>query len=119
MLALTADRTGSALRELEAAAGLRLAVLLALDDARVAGQEAALLQRRAEARLVEGQRTADAVAHRAGLTGEPAAGHRAHHVVLAEAVGDDEGLVHHHAQNRAREIHRAVAAVDGDLAGAR
>ena len=41
-------RSGSALRELEAAARLALAVLLALDDAAVAGQEAGGLQRRAQ-----------------------------------------------------------------------
>ena len=45
-----------ALRELEAAAGLRAAVLLTLDRAAVAGEEAALLQRAAQVRLVIGQR---------------------------------------------------------------
>src|SRR6185437_13654180 len=62
---------GSALGELEAASGLRLTVLLALDDAAVARQIAARFEHRAQARLVIGQRLADAVAHRAGLTGEP------------------------------------------------
>src|SRR5688500_4079937 len=46
----------SAFRELEASAGLGLAVLLALDDARVAREEAALLEGRPQLRLVVGQR---------------------------------------------------------------
>src|SRR5258708_34644422 len=62
-------RAALALRELEAAPRLRLAVFLALDDATVARQEAAGLEHRAQVRLVIGQRLADAVAHRAGLAG--------------------------------------------------
>src|SRR5215468_10812341 len=71
-----------ALRELEAASRLRLAVLLALDHAAVAGEEAALLQHGPQGRLEMGERAADAVAHGAGLAGEPAADDRADHVVL-------------------------------------
>src|SRR5260221_10909101 len=112
-------RAALALRELEAAPRLRLAVFLALDDAAVARQEAAGFEHRAQARLVIGQRLADAVAHRAGLAGEAAADHAADDVVLAEPAGDDEGLVEQHAQHRPREIDRSVAAVDGDLAVAR
>src|SRR5271165_1194363 len=59
-----------ALRELEAAAGLGLAVLLALDDTAVARQEALGLQQRAQARLEIGQRLGDAVADGTGLAGE-------------------------------------------------
>ncbi len=73
----------SALRELEAAASLGPAVLLALDHAAVAGQEAALLQRAAQLRLIIGERAGDAVAQRAGLAGEAAAGDGADHVILA------------------------------------
>src|SRR5438445_6867878 len=51
-------RGRSALRELEAAARLASAVLLALDHPAVAGQEAAGLEHRPEARLVVGQRLA-------------------------------------------------------------
>src|SRR5215218_7811381 len=50
-----------ALRELEAAAGLRLAVLLALDHARVAGEETAALERAAQIGLVGHQRLRQAV----------------------------------------------------------
>src|SRR6185312_2924134 len=109
---------GSAFRELEAASCLGLAVFLALDDAAVAGQEALRLQGGTKPRLVIEQRLADAVAHRARLAREPAAGDGAVHVELAEAIDDDEGLVEQHAQHGAREINRAVAAVHRDLAGA-
>src|SRR5580704_4911732 len=107
------------LRELEAAAGLGLAVFLALDDAAVAGEEPAMLQRRAQSRLVEHQRPADAVAHRAGLARQPAALDRGPDIELAHPVGDEKRLVDQHAQHRPSEIDRAVAAVDLDLAVAR
>src|SRR3984893_2203076 len=107
-----------ALGELEAAAGFGFAVFFALDDAAVAGQEALALQQRAQARLVAGQRLADAVAPRAGLAGETAALDGAPHIELAEPVGRDERLVDQHPQHRPREIDRALAAVDVDPAGA-
>src|SRR3546814_13699463 len=71
----------SALGELEAPARLGAAVLLALHHAGIAGQEAAALQHRAQARLVERQRLGVAVAHRARLTGE------CHALHLAVTVG--------------------------------
>src|SRR5437879_4014568 len=111
-LLLRGSPAGSAFGELEAASRLRLAVLLALDDTAVARQIAARLEHRAQAGLVIGQRLADAVAHRAGLAREPAADHRADDIVLADTLGDDEGLIHHHAQNRPGEIDRALAPVD-------
>src|ERR1043165_1405395 len=58
---------GSALGELERAPRLRLAVLLALDHAAVACQEAAALERAAQIRLEIGQRLGNAVTHCAGL----------------------------------------------------
>src|SRR5690349_21264130 len=61
-----------ALRELEAAARLGSAVLLALDDAGVAGEEAGLLDDGAERGLEAGQRLGDAVLDRAGLAREAA-----------------------------------------------
>src|SRR5581483_6430819 len=95
------------------------AVLLALDGAAVAGEEAFLLQRGPEIRFIVRERLGDAVAHRAGLAGEAAAGDRADHVELPGAVHDAERLVDDHAQHGAREIDRAVLAVDRDLALAR
>src|SRR6185503_7224091 len=52
----------SALRELEAAAGLHAAVLLALDHAAVARQEPALRERRTQLRLEVGERLGNALA---------------------------------------------------------
>src|SRR5271167_2999111 len=104
----------SALGELEAAAGLGLAVFLAFDDAAVAGQEPLVLEEWPQARLVIGQGLADAVAHRAGLTGEPATLDRADNVELAEPVGGDKRLIDDHAQHRAREIDGALPIIDPD-----
>src|SRR5689334_21197832 len=109
---------GSALRELEATSGFRLAVFFALDDAAVAREEALLLERWPQARLVIEQRLGDAMAHRAGLTREATAHHGAVHIELAHAVDDQERLIDQHAQHGPREIDRTVAAVDRDLAGA-
>src|SRR5205085_6955212 len=71
-----------ALGELEAAPRLGLAVLLALDHAAVAGEEAAALERATQVRLEVGQRLRDAVGHRAGLSWQAAARARAGYVVL-------------------------------------
>jgi hypothetical protein len=60
----------SALRELEARAGLLAAVLLALDDARVAGQEAFLLQRRPQSAR-NWSAPWQSLAHRARLARSP------------------------------------------------
>src|SRR5207245_11772376 len=105
---------GSALRVLWPFPCLVLAVFLAFDDPAVAGQKTLLLQQRAQPRLVMGQRSADAVAHRTGLTGEPAAFDRAPDIELPQPVGRREGLVDQHAQHRPREIDRAFTAVDVD-----
>ena len=81
------------LGELERAAGFRLAVLLALDDAAVAGQEAALLEDAAQFRLVIGESLGDAMTHGASLAGETATGDGDVDVVLAGAVGRDDRLL--------------------------
>jgi hypothetical protein len=109
-------QTGRPDGELEAASRLGAAVLLTLDDAAVAGQEAAGLQDPAQAGIMIGQRPADAVTDRTGLAGQPAAGDRAPHVVLAEPVGHQERLVDDHPQHGAGEIDLALAAVDDHLA---
>src|SRR6266542_4204932 len=64
---------GSALRELERATRFRLAVLLALHHAGVAGEEAAALEHAAQVRLVIGQRLRQAVTHGPRLPGQAAA----------------------------------------------
>src|SRR6185312_5104726 len=106
----------SAFRELEGPAGLRLAVLLALDHAAVAREEPDRFQHRTQPRLVIDQRAADAVTHRAGLARETAADHGAINVVLSRAVRHLEGLRDDHAQHRPREIHRRIPVVDNHLA---
>src|SRR6266702_7381033 len=75
------------LRELERPAGLGLAVLLALDHAGVAGQEAALLEHGAQLWLEIGERLGDAMTDSTGLAGQTAAGNGADHVVLAGTRG--------------------------------
>src|SRR5512139_371967 len=107
-----------ALRELEATAGLRLAVLLTLDDAAVTGQEAFALHGRAQGRLVTRQRLGDAMLHGAGLARQSAALDGGDDVILANAVGDVERLVDHQAQGRTSEVNRLVATVHLDLASA-
>src|SRR5690606_19601270 len=107
-----------ALRELEATSRLGLAVLLALHDTRVAGKESACLQRRAQRRLIIGQRPTDAMPHRAGLPGKATALHGAPGIVLVLAVGGTEGLHDDLPQRGAAEIVVAVTAVDGDPAAA-
>src|SRR5690606_284979 len=93
-----------ALGELEGAAGLRAAVLLALHHASVAGEEAALLEHSAKLRFVEGERAGDAVAHGTGLAREAAAGDGGDDIVLAAAVRRFDGLLQDHLQNRPGEI---------------
>jgi hypothetical protein len=74
-----------ALRELEAAARLGAAILLAFDHAAVAGEEAGGLDRRAQRGLVLAQRLGDAVLDRAGLARKAAALDRGDDIVLAFA----------------------------------
>src|SRR3569623_2020630 len=107
-----------ALRELERTAGLGLAVLLTLDHARVAGEEAAALEHAAEIRFEIGQRLGDAVTHGAGLARQTAARHGADDVELGGAVGGDQRLVAQHAQHRPGEEHFNRARVEGELVDA-
>src|SRR5262249_28086439 len=101
----------------EASSGFALAVFLALDRARIAGQKPALLQDAAELRLVAGERNGDAVTHSPGLAREPTAADGADDVVLAFALRGDQRLLQDHLQHRTREISGVVLAVDGDLPG--
>src|SRR5512141_2254828 len=63
------------LRELEPGAGAALSVLLALLHARVAREEAGLLQGLAQLEVEQAERAGDAVADRARLPGAAAAVH--------------------------------------------
>src|SRR5262245_37698881 len=102
-----------ALRELEAASRLRLAVFLALDHAAIAREEAALLQHHPQRGFEMSESAADAVPHGAGLTGEPAARDRADHIILVQPVAYFEGLAEQHAQHGARKIGGDVSPVHG------
>src|SRR5206468_2123433 len=75
-----------ALAELEASARLGATVFLALDDARVAGQETLTLDRDAQCRLVAGQCGRDAVTDSARLAGQAAALHRRFDIILSLAI---------------------------------
>src|SRR5476649_2319756 len=113
------DEKDLALGELEAAASLGPAILLAFHRARVAGKEAARLQYRTQGGLVIDQGARNAVTHRAGLARKPAAIDGDDHVELAVAACRDQGLAQDHAQHRTGEIDGLVTAVDDDLAAAR
>ena len=110
--------TGSALRELEAATSLAAAILFALDDAGIAGQETVVLQGRAQGGLEQRQRLGNTVAHRTSLTGEAAALDRADDIVLVHAFGNLEGLGQDQAPGRTREVFFHALAVDDHAAGA-
>src|SRR3972149_1768305 len=75
------------LGELEGAPRLGPAVLLAFHHARVAGEEAAALERTAQLGLEVSQRLGDAMTHGAGLAGQAPAGDGADYVVLGRAGG--------------------------------
>jgi hypothetical protein len=109
---------GSALRELEAAAGAGLAVLLAFLDARVAGQQAARLQDAAEFRLAADEGAGDAVAQGEGLSDLAAAADGGDDVELVGHAGDGQRLNDVVAHHIAHEVAVEGAAVDLDLAGA-
>src|SRR5437660_959300 len=106
------------LGELERLARFRPAVLLALDGAGVARQEAALLQYAAQVGLEIRQRLRQAVPNRASLPRQTATGDGADHVILAGAGSSDQRLLDHHPQHRAGKVDFDLAGVDQDLAGA-
>src|SRR5690554_301127 len=104
------------LGELEGLAGLGLAILLALDNAAIAGQEATLLEHWAQARLEEVESLGDTVTHGAGLTGQTAAGHRDDNVVLVGAFGCHDWLLDDQLQHGTRKVCGELTAVDRDSA---
>src|SRR5690606_26224409 len=99
--------------------GLGLAVLLAFDDAAVAGQEATLLEHRAQRRLEEVQGLGDTVTHGTGLAGQTTTGNSDDDVVLVGAFGRDDRLLDDKLQNGTSEVGGEFAAVDGHGALAR
>src|SRR6187551_1269443 len=101
-----------ALRELRSLAGLVQAGLLALDDARVARQEARPLQRHAQLRVGLDERPRDAVADGTRLPARPAAVHAHAQVERALHPGDLERRQGRLAVRRAGEVLVDRAAVE-------
>src|SRR5690606_9475718 len=108
-----------ALGELEGTTCLGATVLLALDHAAVAGEEAALLEDAAQLRLEIGESLGDAVANRTGLAGKAATDDGCNDVVLVDAISGNDRLLQDHLKNRTCEILCAFLAVHGDLARTR
>src|SRR5437763_7661659 len=82
--------------ELEGLARLGTTVLLALNSARVAGEETTFLQDGAQIRFETGQRLGYPMTHRASLTRQSTASHGADHAVLASSRRSDQRLLTHH-----------------------
>src|SRR5687767_10079419 len=110
---------GSALGELEAGAGALLAVLLALLHARVAREEAGLLESLAQLEVVHLQRTGDPVADRAGLAARAAAVDGDDDVELVDGLRQGERLLDDHLQHFIAEVVVERAAIDRDRARSR
>src|SRR5258706_7625356 len=108
-----------ALRELRGLAGLVEPGFLALDLAGVAREVTLALQRDPELRIGLDEGAGDAVAHRAGLPGEPASVHAHAEVVLAFETGGLQRRDGDRLPDRAREVLLDRPAVDpgGPVAG--
>src|SRR5580704_16820364 len=96
--------------------GLLQAVLLALLDPGVPGEEPGLLQRRAVLRVHQGQRAGHAEAQRARLPGDAAAGDPGHHVELVLRAQGHERLVDELLVHLVGEVYVERPAVDLPLA---
>src|SRR5437868_9335734 len=109
-----------ALAVLRSLAGLLQSVLLALGGARVTGEEAGLLERRAVRLDIEsGQPTGQAHAQGAGLTGDAATVDARDHVERLFGAEHHEGLVDDLLVNLVREVVLERTTIDRPLAGAR
>src|SRR5919201_2943517 len=100
------------LRKLRSLAGLVEAGFLALDDARVTGQEALTLERDAQVRVDLDERARDTVANGAGLAARAAAVDAHADVVLPFEPRDAKRRQHHRAVRKAREVLLEGAAVE-------
>src|SRR5579884_2145283 len=106
---------GLALGELEARTSAALSVLLALFHARIAREEAGLLQPLAQLGVVDLQRARDAVANRARLSAWTAAVDGDQNVELVVRLGHRERLLDDHLQHFIAEVLVQRAVVDRDL----
>src|SRR5215212_10434053 len=108
----TLPAAASALGVLGGLAGLLEPVLLALDLAGVAGEEATLLQLGPQLDVEVDQGPGDGVAQGAGLAGDPAAVEVGEHVVALEGVADPQRLGDEPAVGRVGEVVLERAAVE-------
>src|SRR6266478_2832376 len=106
------------LGELEPLARSGPSVLLPLHRARIAREEARLLQWRPELRVELGERTADPVPDGASLPREPAAADDHGDVHLVELLDDLERLLEDHLAGLAPEVLVEGAVVDDEFARA-
>ncbi len=104
---------------MRAAAGFAPADLFAFDLAGIAGDEACLTQGLAQGRIVLHQRPGNAVANRAGLTGDPATADLDLDVELPGELHQFERLAHNHAAGLASKELINGPLIDGDAPGAR
>src|SRR5262245_23580514 len=116
MIAVIDTAGNLALRVLEPRASAALTVLLALLLARVAREEAGLLQRGPQGGIVLLQRARDAEADRTGLAGVATALDRDVQIEVAHVIDRAERVEHVHAQDLAREVLLGGAPVDRDRA---
>src|SRR5207237_8657416 len=107
------------LRVLELLARAGLPVLLALAHARVAREQAGLLQRRTKLFVEARERAREAVSNGSGLPRRTATADRREDVELPRRLRDLERLRDDHAQGLTREVVFEGAAVDDDAASAR
>src|ERR1051325_10652848 len=112
----SAELMKSALGVLRALASFVTSVLLALDLAWVASDEARLLQHTAKFGVRENQSPRDAVTNRGRLRRDPAAPDVHREIVLAARIGELERLMHDHPRRLATEIILERAIVDDELA---
>ncbi len=104
--------------ELESLTSLGLAGFLTLNHTRVAAQEALGLHRGTELGVDFDERLGDSHAKSLGLAGHTTAIQVGLDVVLAQHVGNAQGLLHLVLQGRDTEIFLIVAVVHLDLASA-
>src|SRR6266480_3800256 len=106
---------GLALGELEARTSALLAVLLALFHARIAREQAGLLQTLAQLGVVDLQRARDAVADGARLSARTAAVDGYEDVEFVVGLGERERLLDDHLQHFIAEVLVERPVVDCDL----
>jgi hypothetical protein len=104
------------LRELEALAGALLAILLAFLDARVARDQARLLQRRSQISVVFEQRARNTMTDGACLARRASASHIDQDVKLCNGLRQLQWLSNNHAQSFIGKICIECFAIDFELA---